>query len=170
MARYRLSVTSLWILPKSVLLALSAQDATITAKVPEKPFAPHPTTTGSCLASGGKARRDSSRLCSRMSAIASRKFARHSSCVLPCPFAPGNSAQYDTNQGPSCSTIAVNSLRMTTFYAERPVYKSPRRTILPAFGRNTRDGFFLLRVQARRWQSAKGDNSLMWTPSSVPTI
>ena len=118
-------------LPKSMLFALPAQHGTITAKAPEKRFAPHPTTTGSCLASGGKARRDSSRLCSRMSAIASRKFARHSSCVRPWPFAPGSSAQYDTNQGPSCSTIAVNSLRMTTFYSERPVCKSPRQTILP---------------------------------------
>lgn len=112
----RFAVTGLWVLPKAVFFAFAPLNATITAKVPEKPFAFHPTITGSCLASGGKARRDSSRLCSRMSAIAARKFARHSSSVFPCPFAPGTSAQYATNQGPSCSTIAVNSLRMTVFY------------------------------------------------------
>ena len=31
--------------------------------------------------------------CSRSNAIASRKFARHSSRDMPCPFAPGTSAQ-----------------------------------------------------------------------------
>jgi len=116
MPRNCFNVTSLWIFPKSVLFAFAAQHATVTAKVAQKPFAFHPTITGSCLALGGKARRDSSRLCSRISAIASRKFARHSSCVFPCPFAPGTSAQYATNQGPSCSMIAVNSLRITVFY------------------------------------------------------
>jgi exodeoxyribonuclease III len=110
------SVTGLWIFPESMLFALAAYYATIATKVPEKPFTLHPTITGCCLASGGSARRVSSRLCSRISAIASRKFARHSSCVFPCPFAPGTSAQYATNQGPSRSTIAVNSLRMTVFY------------------------------------------------------
>jgi hypothetical protein len=39
-----------------------------------------------------------------------------------------------------------------------------------SLGRITPDGSFLLRVQARRCQSAEGDNSLMWTPSSFPTI
>jgi hypothetical protein len=30
--------------------------------------------------------------------------------------APGTSAQYPTYHGPSCSTIAVNSLRISLFY------------------------------------------------------
>jgi hypothetical protein len=41
--------------------------------------------------------------------IASRRFFKHSSLDLPCPFAPGTSAQYAMYQGPSCSTITVNS-------------------------------------------------------------
>src|SRR5579872_60522 len=117
MSRHCLSVAGLWVFPKSVFFALSTYDATVTAKVPEQPFALHPTITGSCLASGGRARKDSSRLCSRINAMASRKFARHSSSVLPCPLAPGTSAQYATNQGPSRSMIAVNSLCMDIFYA-----------------------------------------------------
>ena len=111
----RLPCGGLWILPKGMFFTLAAQHAPVTPEVPEKSLALHPTITGSCLASGGKARSDSSRRCARISAIASRKFARHSSCVVPWPFAPGTSAQYATNQGPSLSTIAVNSFRMTVF-------------------------------------------------------
>ncbi|MCU0572894.1 MAG: hypothetical protein MUC41_07860 [Syntrophobacteraceae bacterium] len=37
---------------------------------------------------------------------------RHSSSVLPWPFAPGISGQYAMNQSPSLSTIAVNSFLM----------------------------------------------------------
>ena len=114
-ARNGFHVTGLWILPKGMFFTLAAQHAPVTPEVPEKSLALHPTITGSCLASGGKARSDSSRRCARISAIASRKFARHSSCVVPWPFAPGTSAQYATNQGPSLSTIAVNSFRMTVF-------------------------------------------------------
>ena len=112
-------VTGLWILPKGMFFTLAAQHAPVTPEVPEKSLALHPTTTGSCLASGGKARSDSSRRCARMSAIASRKFARHSSCVVPWPFAPGTSAQYATNQGPSLSRIAVNSFRIDGILPER---------------------------------------------------
>jgi hypothetical protein len=111
-----ISVARLRILPKCALAALPPQYATMPAGMPEQPLALHPTTTNSCLASGGRARKDSSRLCSRIKAIASRRFARHSSRVLPCPLAPGTSAQYPTYQGPSCSTIAVNSLRISLFY------------------------------------------------------
>ena len=119
MAGNGFSVARLRILPKCVLAALPPQYATMPAEMPEQPLALHPTTTNSCLASGGRARKDSSRLCSRTRAIASRRFARHSSRVLPCPLAPGTSAQYPTYHGPSCSTIAVNSLRITLFYRRR---------------------------------------------------
>src|SRR5713101_8237656 len=67
----------------------------------------HPITTSSCLAFGGRARKDSSRLYSRMRAIASRRFARHSSPDFPWPLAPGASVQYAMCHGPSRSTIAV---------------------------------------------------------------
>ena len=62
-------------------------------------------------ASGGSARVDSSRRKSRISVMASRRLSRHDSRVRPWPLAPGTSAQQAINQGPSCSTIAVNSLR-----------------------------------------------------------
>src|ERR1039457_7003470 len=117
MTRNGLSMARLRVLPKRVFFALSPQHATMRAMVSEKSFALHPTTTSSCLASGGRARRDSSRLYSRIRAIASRRFARHSSRVLPCPLAPGTSAQYPTYHEPSCSTIAVNSLRISLFYS-----------------------------------------------------
>jgi len=55
-------------------------------------------------------------LYARTSAIPSRRFAKHSSRVRPCPFAPGTSAQYAMNQGPSCSTIALNSLCISFNY------------------------------------------------------
>ncbi len=55
--------------------------------------ADHPTITSSCVASTGRARKDSSRLCSRIKAMDALKFSRHSSCVTPCPLAPGTSAQ-----------------------------------------------------------------------------
>jgi hypothetical protein len=58
--------------PQRVFLALSPQNTAVTAKVAKEFFSFHPTTTRSWLASGGKARRDSS-----------RKFPRHSSRVLP---------------------------------------------------------------------------------------
>jgi len=78
---------------QSVGTSSSPGYTSVTAKAPQRPLAFHPTITGSCLASGGKARRVYSRRCSKMRAIASRRFARHSSCVFPCPFAPGASAQ-----------------------------------------------------------------------------
>ena len=111
-ARDGLGVAGLRVLPEGMFLAFSSQHAAVAAKMPED-LALHPITISSCLASGGSARKDSSRLCTRMSAIASRRFARHSSRDLPWPFAPGTSAQYATYHGPSCSTIAVNSLCMT---------------------------------------------------------
>src|ERR1700676_1322492 len=82
----------------------------------EESLALHPTMTSSRSASGGVARKESCRLFSRRSAIASRRFARHSSRDLPWPFAPGTSAQYAIYHGPSCSTMAVNSLRTELFY------------------------------------------------------
>lgn len=114
--RHGLYVACLRIFPKRVLFAFSPQNAAVPPKMPEKPIELHPTTRSSCLASGGSARSDSSRLCSRIKAIASRRFARHSSRVFPCPLAPGTSAQYAMYHGPSCSTIAVNSLRILTVY------------------------------------------------------
>jgi hypothetical protein len=62
MTRNRFRVAGLRILPQCVLFAFSAQDTTVPAKMPEQSFKPHSTTTSSCLASGGKARKDSSRL------------------------------------------------------------------------------------------------------------
>ena len=56
------SVARLRILPKCVLAALPPQYATMPAEMPEQSLALHPTTTNSCLASGGRARKDSSRL------------------------------------------------------------------------------------------------------------
>ena len=70
----------------------------------------HPTETISLVASSGMPRNASSLLSSRIKLIASDRFFRHSSFVLPCPFAPGISGQYAMNQSPSRSTIAVNSL------------------------------------------------------------
>ena len=64
------------------------------AEMPVESLALHPTTTSSCLASAARARKDSSRLCSRIRAIASRSSARHSPRVLPCPLAPGSSALF----------------------------------------------------------------------------
>ena len=93
MAGNGFSVAGLRILPKFVFRALPPQYTAVPAKMPEQSLALHPTTTSSCLASAGRARRDSSRLCSRIRAMAWRRFARHSSGVLPCPLAPGTSAQ-----------------------------------------------------------------------------
>ena len=56
------SVARLRILPECMLAALPPQYATMSAEMPEQPLALHPTTTNSCLASGGSARKDSSRL------------------------------------------------------------------------------------------------------------
>jgi hypothetical protein len=106
-----------------VFFAFSPQHAAVAAKI-------HPITTSSCLASGGRARRDSSRLCLRIRVIASRRFARHSSRDLPCPLAPGTSAQYATYHGPSCSTIAVNSLCTCPFYRCRHTLSCERRCVL----------------------------------------
>ncbi len=85
----------------------------------QQPLAFHPTTTSSLTTSGGRERKDSSRRYSEMLAIASRRFAMHSSRDLPWPFAPGTSAQYPIYHGPSCSTIAVNSLCTTPFYSRQ---------------------------------------------------
>ena len=112
-------MAGLGVLPKGMLFSFSSQHAAVAAKMPEESPALHPITTSSCLASGGRARKDSSRLCSRMRAIASRRFVRHSSRDLPWPLAPGTSAQYATCHGPSCSTIAVNSLCISPFYRRR---------------------------------------------------
>lgn len=68
----------------------------------------------------------------RIIAIASRRFARHSSRVLPWPFAPGTSAQYATYQGPPCSTIAVNSLRIQPFYAAHGKSSEPILRSVPS--------------------------------------
>lgn len=110
--RNRLGVACLRILPQGVLFALAPHNASVPTKVSQQSFALHPTTTSSWLASTGSERSDSSRRCSRMSVMASRRLARLSSRDLPWPFAPGTSAQYAMYHGPSFSTIAVNSLRM----------------------------------------------------------
>ena len=121
MTRNGFRMTGLRVLPKCVLFAFSAQDASMLAKMAEECLQLHPITTSSCLASGGRARKDSSRRCCRMRAIASRRFDRHSSRDFPWPLAPGTSAQYAMGQGPSRSTMAVNSLCMGPFY--RPEHK-----------------------------------------------
>ena len=56
------SVARLRVLPECVLTALTPQYATMSAEMAEQPLALHPTTTNSCLASGGRERKDSSRL------------------------------------------------------------------------------------------------------------
>src|SRR5688572_10443969 len=92
-------MAGLRILPECVFFALSAHYAAVAATVPEQPLTFHQTTTTSWRASGGSERKDSSRLCSSTSAIASRRLAMHSSRDLPCPLAPGISAQYATYHG-----------------------------------------------------------------------
>src|SRR5258707_15082117 len=64
MARNGFRVARLRVLPKGVFLALSSQHAAMPAKMSQEPFTFHPITTRSCLASGGRERKDSSRLCS----------------------------------------------------------------------------------------------------------
>jgi hypothetical protein len=63
--------------------------------------APTAATKFHCYASAYMEHRDSSRLCSRISSMASRRFAKHASRVRPCPFAPGTSAQYAIESRPS---------------------------------------------------------------------
>ena len=129
MPRNGFRVPGLRVLPNRVFLALSAQHATLPTKMPEEPFQLHPTTTSSCLASGGKARKASSRLYSRTRVIASRRFAMHSSRDFPSPLAPGTSAQYAMYQGPSSSTIAVNSLCIDLFYRQTGLWAAVQSTL-----------------------------------------
>lgn len=117
-ARDGFAPAGLRVLPKSMLFTFSAQHAAVSPKMPEERLALHPMMSNSCFASGGRARMDSSLRCSRIRAIASRRSARHSSDDLPCPLAPGTSAQYATYHGPSRSIIAVNSLCTLPFYFE----------------------------------------------------
>src|ERR1035438_6511694 len=97
--------------------------------MPEESLQLHPTTTSSCLASGGKARKASARLYSRTRVIASRRFAIHSSRDLPSPLAPGTSAQYAMYHGPSSSTIAVNSLCIDQFYRQTGLWAAVQSTL-----------------------------------------
>ena len=85
MTRHSLGVTRLKIFPKGVFRSLPPNHATIAAEVAEQSLALHPTTTSSCLTSGGSARNDSSRLYSGIREIASLRLLRHSSRVEPCP-------------------------------------------------------------------------------------
>ena len=128
----RFGVACAGVLPKGMLLTLSAQHTPVTPQMAEQAVALHPITTSACSASGGMARKESSRRCSKIRAIPSRRFARHSARDLPWPFAPGTSAQYAMYQGPSFSTIAVNSLRMRPFYRCQPdragALSNPRAT------------------------------------------
>lgn len=100
--------------------ALCPPYAAMASEMAQESLAPHPITTSSRFASAGMERSESSRQCSRTGAMPSLRFAKHSSRVRPWPFAPGTSAQYAMNQGPSCSTIAVNSLciRSILLFAE----------------------------------------------------
>ena len=67
-----------------ITVALKVINATyLKSEVAQQRFALHPTTTSSCLALGGRARNDSSRLWSSIKVIASRRFAMHSSGVAP---------------------------------------------------------------------------------------
>jgi hypothetical protein len=62
MARNGFRVARLRVLPKFVLFFLPAQHATVPAEMPEESTKLHPIVTSSWLASGGSARKDSSRL------------------------------------------------------------------------------------------------------------
>ncbi len=69
-------------------------------------------------------RKDSSRLYSRIRAIASRRFARHSSRDFPWPLAPGASAQK-----------GVNSLCTSPFYPAGALLSRPRKqSYVPGLG------------------------------------
>jgi hypothetical protein len=53
MARNRLRMTSLRVLPKRMILAFPADDTTVSPEMPKQSLAFHSKTTNSCLASGG---------------------------------------------------------------------------------------------------------------------
>jgi hypothetical protein len=136
--------------PTGCVLCLRAAKRSRACEGVAAVLALHPTTTSSWPASGGSERSDSSRRCSRMSAMASRRLSRHSSRDLPWPLAPGTSAQYATYHGPSCSMIAVNSLRMLhstparivrtfAYTGHRPAEKGRRSPLI---------GFAVLRARA----------------------
>jgi len=101
-------------------LPLTLQETAVTAQVPKQLPLFHSTTTVSLIAESGTPRRASWRRSSRMSAMASARFARASSDVRPWPFAPGISGEYAMNHSSSRSMMAVNSLCMAeAFYRER---------------------------------------------------
>jgi hypothetical protein len=81
-------------------------------QVSQQGLTPRSTTTTSRIASSGSPRKASWRRSSRIKAMASAKFCRHSSRVWPWPLAPAISGQYAIYQSPSRSMIAVNSLRI----------------------------------------------------------
>jgi len=88
-ARKRFSMSGLRVLPHGVLFSLPSQHTAVPAKVAQQGLALHPTTTDSCSAPGGIERRESSRRCSRISAMASQRLSRQASRDLPWPLAPG---------------------------------------------------------------------------------
>src|SRR5690348_18399266 len=59
--RHSFGVAGLGIFPERMLYAFPPKHASVLAKVAQQALQLHPTTTSSCLASGGSARRDSSR-------------------------------------------------------------------------------------------------------------
>jgi len=83
MSRHGFGVPGLRVLPKRMLFAFPSQNAAVSSKVTQQPVALHPTTMGSCFASAGIDRRESSRLCCRINSMASLRFVRHSSRVRP---------------------------------------------------------------------------------------
>ena len=94
MARDGFHDAVLGIHPQRKRASLSLQPAAVSTQMFEKRSALHGTTRVSRWASGGTPRNASSRQSSRITAIASARFALHSSVVPPCPLAPGISGQY----------------------------------------------------------------------------
>src|SRR5437667_6141068 len=111
MAWYCFDCSRFRVQPQRMFAAFPLQVAAVFTQMPQQRVAFHWTTTVSRIASCGTPRKPSSRLSSRIRAIASDKLARHSSTVRPCPFAPGISGQKPINQSPSSSMTDVNSLR-----------------------------------------------------------
>jgi hypothetical protein len=113
----RLHGTSCGIAPQRVRSPLALQITSMLSEVLQKSAPLHSTITVSRSASAGTPRSESSRLSSKISAMASAKLVRASSFDRPCPLAPGISGQYAMYQSPSRSMMAVNSLRIGTLHS-----------------------------------------------------
>jgi len=112
----RFDMSRLGVGPEGMLCPLSFQVTSVSSQVSQQRAPLHcPTTTWCRTAPSGVPRKASCLRSSKMRAMDSDRLFRHSSSVLPWPFAPGISGQYAMNQSPSLSTIAVNSFLIEVF-------------------------------------------------------